>query len=82
MIKKWADVVASCGESPRTLLAAAFASIQNIEMAQSLVPAEQVEGEIIGDGEICSYTLIYIKFYSYCFMQEKKQSTAFQKRTR
>ena len=45
MIKRWADVVVSCGESPRTLLAAAFASIQNNEMAQSLVTAEQVEGE-------------------------------------
>ena len=37
-------MVVSCGENPRTLLAAAFASIQRNDMAESLVPSEQVEG--------------------------------------
>ena len=44
LIQDWSNIVTQCGDSPRTLLAAAFASMENNEMAQSLVPAEEVEG--------------------------------------
>ena len=75
MIKRWAEVVVSCGESPRTLLAAAFASIQNIEMAQSLVPAEQVEGEIMNEeGEIwCLLRQINIKVFFLLLLHARKK---------
>ena len=47
MIKRWSDVVKQCGESSRTLLAAAFANIDDNAMAQDLVPDKDVEGSLL-----------------------------------
>ena len=47
MIKRWSVVVTQCKESPRKLLAAAFAEIDNHEMAQELVKAEDMEGKVV-----------------------------------
>ena len=81
MIKRWAEVVVSCGESPRTLLAAAFASIQNIEIAQSLIPAEQVEGELMNEeGEIwCLLRQINKKFFLLLFHARKNNEKTINK---